>query len=313
MRTLLPYFRLFRIPNVFTSMSDIVLAALATGSLLAEPLAAGLIIVSSSLLYCSGMVWNDYFDIKQDEIERPFRPLPSGRISMSTAWWLGVLLMVGGVVCAMAADFRGGAFRGIATIMALLLVGAIFLYDALLKPTLLGPIAMGSCRFLNILLGMTIVSVWPGPWALWLAFLVGLYIVGVTLFAKTEAVISQRPMLVFAAIIVALALLLTLSIPAVAPVELNLDTNLPESDQVWLGQLMFPYLILLFAILIGLPLAKAIKKPAPENVQKAVKRMILGLVVLDAILATAFVGPIGLLIILLLIPAQLIGHWIYST
>ena len=45
----------------------------------------------------------------------------------------------------------------------------------------------------------------------------------------------------------------------------------------------------------------------------AVKRAILGLVVLDAVLATAFVGLPGLAILLLLPPAMLLGKWVYST
>jgi 4-hydroxybenzoate polyprenyltransferase len=48
-------------------------------------------------------------------------------------------------------------------------------------------------------------------------------------------------------------------------------------------------------------------------VQSAVKRSIMGLVLLDAILATAVVGAWGLLILLLLVPALTLGRWIYST
>ena len=47
-------------------------------------------------LYCGGMVWNDYFDVEQDRRERPFRPLPSGRIAPSEAVRLGIGLFAGG-------------------------------------------------------------------------------------------------------------------------------------------------------------------------------------------------------------------------
>jgi 4-hydroxybenzoate polyprenyltransferase len=40
---------------------------------------------------------------------------------------------------------------------------------------------------------------------------------------------------------------------------------------------------------------------------------VLGLVGLDAVLATAFAGLPGLVIVLLLPPALLIGKWVYST
>jgi 4-hydroxybenzoate polyprenyltransferase len=44
-----------------------------------------------------------------------------------------------------------------------------------------------------------------------------------------------------------------------------------------------------------------------------VKTCILGLIGLDAILAFAVVGWPGLLILLLLPPALLLGRWVYST
>ena len=47
---------------------------------------------------------------------------------------------------------------------------------------------------------------------------------------------------------------------------------------------------------------KAIAKPTPENVQAGVKRALFSLIILDAVLASAFVGGVGLLILLLLTP-----------
>jgi len=40
---------------------------------------------------------------------------------------------------------------------------------------------------------------------------------------------------------------------------------------------------------------------------------VLGLVALDAVLATMFVGLPGLLVLLLLPPALVLGKWVYST
>ena len=76
---------------------------------------------------------------------------------------------------------------------------------------------------------------------------------------------------------------------------------------------LFPWLLVAFGFLIGLPVARAIASPGPKEVQAAIKRCVLGLVVLDAVLATAFVGAPGLLILLLLPPALLMGKWVYST
>src|SRR5579862_5901724 len=69
---LLPYAQLLRLPNVFTAFADILVGTLAAGTLLQRPLSAALLLLTSACLYCSGMVWNDYFDFEIDRKERPF-------------------------------------------------------------------------------------------------------------------------------------------------------------------------------------------------------------------------------------------------
>jgi 4-hydroxybenzoate polyprenyltransferase len=95
--SLLAYAQLVRLPNVFTAMADIALAALVTGALPGQLVEFVLLLVASSCLYCSGMVWNDFFDLEQDKRERPFRPLPAGRISLRAAAGLGTVLMLAGL------------------------------------------------------------------------------------------------------------------------------------------------------------------------------------------------------------------------
>jgi 4-hydroxybenzoate polyprenyltransferase len=55
--------------------------------------------------------------------------------------------------------------------------------------------------------------------------------------------------------------------------------------------------------------------PTPARVQAAVKQCLLGLVVLDAVLATALAGAVGLLILLLLAPSLYLNRkqWLYAT
>ena len=132
-----------------------------------------------------------------------------------------------------------------------------------------------------------------------LAGVIGIYIVGVTWFARTEEGRSDRRQLLASALVIALSLVLALVLKA----KLALDT----------GTVLFPYLLVLFGFLVGRPVARAISSPGPREVQSAVKRCVLGLVMLDAVLATAFVGLVGLLIVLLLPPALVIGKWVYST
>src|SRR2546423_6738340 len=141
------YTQLVRLPNLPSALADICLAAFA---LAAQPpvgrLADGfpfgaflLLLLSSACLYSSGMVWNDYFDQEQDRRERPFRPLPSGRVKPGEAVCLGAGLMAAGVGCALIAG-------RVSLWLALVLVAAILAYDGWLKRTWAGPIGMGLCR-----------------------------------------------------------------------------------------------------------------------------------------------------------------------
>src|SRR5262249_49707692 len=182
------YAQLLRPPTLPSALADLCLGAVA---LAAQPpvgrLAEGfpfavfaLLLFSSACLYSSGMVWNDYFDLAQDRRERPFRPLPSGRVKPNEAARLGTGLMVVGVACALMTGRLSGS-------LALVLVLAILAYDGWLKRTWAGPLGMGLCRFLNVLLGVSLAGTLDVPWALHLAAVVGLYIVGVTWFARTEA------------------------------------------------------------------------------------------------------------------------------
>jgi 4-hydroxybenzoate polyprenyltransferase len=324
-RRLLPYLQLVRLPNVFTAMADIVLGALATGVFTVGDVAGEelsvrvgrflLLLFASCFLYCSGMVWNDYFDIKQDERERPFRPLPSGKVKRSTAFVLAAGLMIVGVALSLLADFNPeeNRLRWFSTWIALALCAAILVYDGGLKRTWAGPVGMGACRFLNVLLGISVFPTWPGRYAIVLAAVVGVYIVGVTWFARTEARESKRTELALAAGIMAVALVLALLLPPLYPGERQEEPPLPSSSLVVLGQLLFPFLLVAFAAYLGIAIAKAIRQPTPGHVQKAVKRCILGLVALDAILATVFVGPLALALLALLLPARYLGKWIYST
>jgi 4-hydroxybenzoate polyprenyltransferase len=302
---LLALAQLVRLPNVFTAFADICLAACAAGYLTSRPVVFALMLAGSGCLYLAGMVWNDHFDRHDDAKTRPTRPIPSGRVTLRTVRLLGSLLLLAGVGFANTAVFVGHpndtsmpTWFGFGTTLLVLL---ILLYDSWLKHSPLGPLAMGGCRLLNVLLGY-----WAGeaagvslPLSLHVAGVVGLYIVGVTWFARTEEGTSKRSMLIAASVV----MLVALGLAAVIPLHFE------PGQTPW----YFLYLLVAFGFVVGWPIATAIRTPSATNVQAAVKRCILGLVLLDAVLATAFVGWPGLLIGLLLVPAMLLGRRVYST
>jgi 4-hydroxybenzoate polyprenyltransferase len=76
---------------------------------------------------------------------------------------------------------------------------------------------------------------------------------------------------------------------------------------------LFVYLVVVFGFVVGLPTIRACERPTPTLVQHAVKRAVLGLVALDALLATAAAGVAGLILLLLLPPAIALGRRVYST
>ncbi len=297
------YLELLRLPNVFTAVADVLmggwLAAAAAGTTLSPGLAA-LLVGSSSCLYLAGMVWNDYFDRQRDLRERPERPIPSQRVSPAAAWWLGSELMIVGVACALTASTFLGWRPGL---VAVALAAAVLAYDGWLKNTWLGPLNMGLCRALNVGLGMSVVA---GPWGAVhyvVAAALGLYITGVTAFARQEATTS-RPAHLLASLLVMVAAMATLA----WSVHLLPAHRLAGQTQVWT----------LFWIVLGGQIAwrclQAVAHPQPVLVQRAVKNCLFALIIFDAALTMAVQGwPPAVGILLLLLPAHLLGRWIYST
>ena len=305
---LLAWAQLVRLPNVFTAFADIALGACAAGYPLDRPGVFALLLLASGCLYLSGMVWNDWFDRHEDAKARPFRPIPSGRISEWKAFWAATALWGIGVFTSAAA--MGLARRGLESSVIWDDIGfglgiAILLYDGILKRTPLAPLGMGLCRFLNVLLGVSaaVPGSIPNEVALHIAGVVGVYIVGVTWFARTEEGVSSRRQLVLAAVVMLVAAVGGLAVPV----------HHHPRDPQWVTPFYFPYLLAGFLFYVGVPVTRAIRRPESKLVQAAVKRCIFGVVVLDAVLAVAFVGWPGLLILFLLLPAVWLGKWVYST
>lgn len=82
------------------------------------------------LVSSGGMAVNDYFDMGIDRVNRPKRPLPSGRISKKSALAFAVILFVAGIGLAYLISFS-------AFVIAAFAAAVLVAYAAKLKKTLL--------------------------------------------------------------------------------------------------------------------------------------------------------------------------------
>lgn len=178
------WLQLLRAPNLLTVPGDPIAGFLlaagrnaASGGRLAAAVAASL------CFYAGGLLLNDVLDLETDRRERPGRPLPAGRMAPRRAAAAAVALLVAGLGLSFALGAR-------AREIGLALAAAILLYNAGGKQlSFLGPLLMGSCRALSLLLGAAAVPGFVGWPALVLvaAGALGLYILSVTNLARREA------------------------------------------------------------------------------------------------------------------------------
>lgn len=273
--------RLVRLPNLPSPLADIALGALAAGWP-AGHLSVACLALASVALYAAGMVLNDYFDVAEDCLQRPERPLPRGEVSRRAAGVAGHALLVLGLVFAtLSGRFLGGNDPTSGRV-AMGLAAAVWLYNAWAKRTILGPIVMGACRGLNVLLGASVAGE-PGLSAAWLPSAASfLYIAGLTWFARNDGGRSHRWQLAASAAVVAVSLGLTGGTLAV------------EGNWVAVAAIVG-----LFAFL-GQRVSRALRNPEPASVRPAVGRLLLGYIPFDAAWAAGLAGPAGWGILILM-------------
>lgn len=171
--------RLLRLPNLVTVPGDPMAGYLLAAGAAAVPGAqVAWAMAVALLLYAAGLILNDVADARADAVERPDRPLPSGAVDE------GVARVVAGTLVALALVLaRHLGWRQVA--VAIALVVCIVLYNLVFKRTVLGPLSMGLCRGLSLLLGASLVPGWPVP-VLGAAAGLVLYVAAVTLVARRE-------------------------------------------------------------------------------------------------------------------------------
>lgn len=274
--------------NIVTAVADI-LAGVAISGFLGSEVSSYLdhllpvicMCLATIGLYGGGVVFNDIMDAELDKRERPERPIPSGVISITEAIVLGSYLLLVGVLAAFTVGRITGYFAlGIA-------ISAI-VYDKWGKHFFWGPLNMGLCRGLNLLMGISmVVPALNKYW--WIGFIPVIYIAAVTSISRGEVHGGDKRTLRIAAFCYALVYI-TMMVLAIV----NGHTLIA-----------LPFIIL-FALMINVPLFKAMKDPSGPNIGKAVKGGIIALIAMNAAWVAAFSTLPHALLVLILLPLSLL-------
>ncbi len=174
LRTLLVLGRVSNLPTVW---SNCLAAWLLNGGMITPQFF--LLCAGATLLYTGGMFLNDAFDVEFDRRHRKERPIPAGQIAERDVWWIGGELLFFG----WSLLFLLGST---VAMLALLLVAAIILYDAVHKRTELGPFLMGACRFLLYLVAGAATLRNVSQPVIWHGLALAAYIIGLSLLARNE-------------------------------------------------------------------------------------------------------------------------------
>lgn len=301
------YLLLVRLPNVFTTPSNILVGYLATTPPAeANGFHLAALMVSSGLLYIAGVVLNDYFDVEVDRRERPSRPLASGSISKERAMSIALIALAAANAIALAVSPASLA-------VSAALTAAIIAYDYRLKRSPAGPFAMGSTRFLNVILGASpalsaavasggrAVPV-PGIWAaaIFAATSLFVYIIAIMILSKKE-VGNEKPN-TSAAFSIIFAMIASIALAG-----------------IFLLQLQWVFLInlMIFAAVIVATYKRLIiteSSPDSNPVQQAIKNMVISIIILDSVFVSGMAGfPYGIATLVLIAPAILLAKKLYVT
>jgi len=271
--------QLLRVPNLFTVPGDPIAGCLLAASMTGTGgVSSGRLLAAalpSLLLYCAGLIQNDCFDMEEDLRDRPDRPLPSGAVPLRTAFTASATLAAAGVIVA-------AVLSPAALPVAALLATAMTLYNRGAKRLrLLGPILMGTCRGLSLLLGAAALGgAALSPLAVWgSALFLTAYIAAVTHLAAGEthrSRIGPARWLPGAVLIVWLLPSHTLLQPRDAPSSV--------------ACLALAVTAVLWTLYCGGLLKDA---PPPKLVQQTIGRFLQGLILIQATLAAAS-GQLGL-------------------
>ncbi|WP_395753594.1 UbiA family prenyltransferase [Prosthecobacter sp.] len=305
-----PWLELARISNLPTVWTNVTAAWLIAGGVATDHRFAWMLL-AASLLYTGGMILNDAADVKFDSEHRRERPIPSGRVSASTAWTMSVLMLLGGATMA--------AWFGSNPRVTAILVAAIVFYDLFHKKWAGSVVIMGMCRLLLYLMAASAVSgdgwiqmpaadpaaaaaadpaaVPPGfIITLPAAFALGCYVVGITLAARSEHKAGMAPA---ASTLLALALLYT---PGIVFMMRFASAG---------GNAMQIFILAAFAILISYATQKL--RQGGQATGQAVGLLLAGIVIVDALAVSSVSVTVALGFVALAPVLRFWQRWVAAT
>lgn len=275
-------FQLVRFPGIFTAFSNVFIGFFLASNGNFEFNTLPFLLTTTGLLFAGTMIMNDYADHKIDSVERPRRPLVSGKISRRVALYLII-------ICFSIANLSALMIGEISIIISLLMTGLITSYNFKLKNiSVIGILVISIIRFLNIILGFSIVelSLDVLPYAIPL----GIYVAGISILAKNELNTNSRDGILNKIFLAG----------TVTSVIYLIIQNFSETSIIFLG---------VFSILIFFSL-----KFNRTNISKIVTIQILGIILLDAVIVSLnneFVY--GIILSSFIIPAYIITKKLYIT
>ncbi len=156
-----PYLEILRPGNAIMAVIAIFLMAVISGQFTFEVLMAAVVVF---IVTGAGNSINDYFDHKIDAINKPERPIPSGRISLKTALIYSLSLFLVGIVLAFSINFLLGMIAFLSSFLM------VFYARDLKTKCLIGNLSIsfltGLCFvFGGIAVGQIMVSIYLGFYA----------------------------------------------------------------------------------------------------------------------------------------------------
>ena len=278
-----------RLPAGFSAASNIITAFVILQTSTTGFSELALLILASLSLYFSGMGLNDCFDYKEDCRERHQRPLPQGKITLSTAWILSCCLMFLGCLLAFWVNVDAG-------LMAILLSLLIIFYNSKVLPDRLSSLLMGLCRYTNYWLVVVIFPISALSWVLPLPLF--LYVTGLTRLSKAESGSESFTALYESSFLMGLSLISVIVLIFIY-------------SESWLFSILAVIAFTSYLVMLLWPLKEGLVGNA---VQGVIGRLVIGVILMDILVLLVFLYYFpAMVLLLMLISARLLARALYVS